>query len=383
MHNSTHLEIYNKEILRYASIIFYLEASNSFYQNYNWTRAQESYAKALEISNISFELCGVYGKRTKYQTKDLAQLFLKVNDTHPNTEHLGIDNNFDQWPRFNQKTNRTAMPKDLVLNDDTLLDKIKISNPEDEELLQKTGKHISQIEHMVLFGTLFDYQKNSPHTELTREELLPFIDHILQNSTNWCVQICSMFMRTKLESTSNRRVERSVMQLETLLENFYNKFEEKATIEQRFQYFYTISLPPIWRLSKEMAIFYKKLGLINSALEIYLRLQMWTEVIECYQVLDKKDQAETLIRERLAIKETAELYCSLGEVTNEIEHFEKAIEFSKGKSAKGYRMLAKHQFARQQYEESIINFEKSLSINPMQVRVHNNLVFFLNSYFLL
>jgi len=33
-----------------------------------------------------------------------------------------------------------------------------------------------------------------------------------------------------------------------------------------------------------------KLGLINSALEIYLSLHVWDEVIRCYQSLDKRDK---------------------------------------------------------------------------------------------
>ena len=60
----------------------------------------------------------------------------------------------------------------------------------------------------------FDYQKNSSHTELTYEELSPFIEHILANSSNWCVQVCCLFMRTKLETSSIRRMERALMQLE-------------------------------------------------------------------------------------------------------------------------------------------------------------------------
>jgi hypothetical protein len=54
-----------------------------------------------------------------------------------------------------------------------------------------------------------------------------------------------------------------------------------------------------------------------------------------------------LIRERLAIRETPDLYCSLGEVTRDIQYFEKAIELSKGKSARAYRMLAKYQFSKE------------------------------------
>lgn len=254
------------------------------------------------------------------------------------------------------------------MNDDTLLDKIKISNPQDEELLNG-GKHLSQIENCVLFGTLVDFQRNSPHTELTAEELVPYIEYLVANCKNWCVQVAALIMRTKLESSNSRRMERSLMQLETLLENYYSQYDGMATNQNRLQFFYTIPFPPIWVASKEMANYYMKLGLINSALEIYLKLQMWSDVINCYQVLDKRDQAEGLIRERLAIKETPDLYCSLGEVTNESKYFEKAIEMSKGKSAKGYRMLAKYQFARQQYEDAITNFEKSLFINSMQVSV--------------
>jgi hypothetical protein len=50
----------------------------------------------------------------------------------------------------------------------------------------------------------------------------------------------------------------------------------------------------------------------------------------------------------LAIKETPDLYCSLGEVTKDIQYFIKAIELSKGKSARAYRMLAKFQFHKEQ-----------------------------------
>ena len=55
-----------------------------------------------------------------------------------------------------------------------------------------------------------------------------------------------------------------------------------------------------------------------------------------------------MIRQQLELKETPDLYCSLGEVTKEVEHFKKAIELSKGKSARAYRMLAKFQFSKEQ-----------------------------------
>ena len=66
-----------------------------------------------------------------------------------------------------------------------------------------------------------------------------------------------------------------------------------------------------------------------------------------------------MIRKLLELKETADLYCSLGEVTRESSNYEKAIEISIGKSARAYRMLAKHFFS---LEKVIIFFCKNLEI---------------------
>ncbi len=102
-----------------------------------------------------------------------------------------------------------------ALNDDTLLEKMKISNKSDEELLNGS-KNLSQIEQAVLYCALYDLQKNNPHHELTFEEMLPFIDVLLDQPENWCVQACTLFLRTKLEASSSRRVERSLLQLEVM-----------------------------------------------------------------------------------------------------------------------------------------------------------------------
>lgn len=95
-----------------------------------------------------------------------------------------------------------------------------------------------------------------------------------------------------------------------------------------------------------------QLGLINSSLEIYTNLKMWDDAIKCLITLDKRDQAEQMIRKQLSIKETPDLYCSLGEVTRDLNYFYKAIQISKGKSARAYRVLAKYLF----YFEKV-NFE--------------------------
>ena len=48
-----------------------------------------------------------------------------------------------------------------------------------------------------------------------------------------------------------------------------------------------------FELFSNVCKFYSKLGLINSSLEIYLSLEMWDEVIKCYQTLDKRDKVKS------------------------------------------------------------------------------------------
>jgi hypothetical protein len=43
------------------------------------------------------------------------------------------------------------------------------------------------------------------------------------------------------------------------------------------------------------------LGATKAALERYLRLQRWDEVIACYNLLQMRHKAEEVIRERLQV----------------------------------------------------------------------------------
>jgi hypothetical protein len=145
---------------RFASICYLLESGHIHYQNYNWTMGQESFKKALILSNLNFELVGVYGKRTKFQQKDLAQLFLKVKKTESNELVDNVENGDvsgpleTSWTHSNKDLTSNLLPKDLMMNDETLLEKIKLSDPKDEKELQDNVKTLSQLEQNVLFCSL-------------------------------------------------------------------------------------------------------------------------------------------------------------------------------------------------------------------------------------
>ncbi len=93
------------------SVCYYLEAGHIYYQNYNWTIGHEYFKKSLKLSNINYELVGVFGKRTKYQQKDLAQLLLKINPFDEQNSNENIQTFFDKFKPLNADMDPKLLPK--------------------------------------------------------------------------------------------------------------------------------------------------------------------------------------------------------------------------------------------------------------------------------
>jgi hypothetical protein len=73
---------------------------------------QQSFEKALKMSDINFELTGVYGKRTKYQHNDIAQLLLKVNKkTQEESSSTSSKTEFPKWKHSNHDLDLNLLPK--------------------------------------------------------------------------------------------------------------------------------------------------------------------------------------------------------------------------------------------------------------------------------
>lgn len=107
-------------------------------------------------------------------------------------------------------------------------------------------------------------------------------------------------------------------------------------------------------------------GLIGEALKIYEDLELWDNLIYCYQLMDKKPAAVELIKRRLCEKPSdPRLWCSLGDVTNDDASYEKALEVSGRRSARAYRSLARSAYNRGEYEKSKILWESAMGLNSL------------------
>ena len=81
-----------------------------------------------------------------------------------------------------------------------------------------------------------------------------------------------------------------------------------------------------------------------------------------------RHKAAEVIRQQLETRETALLYCMLGDATDEVEHYERALAMTEGRSARAHRALGMHHYFRKEYAKAVEHMARSLELNSFQVR---------------
>lgn len=312
---------------------------------YNISRADLHIGKACSILGLNIDLTGKLGKRTKYQETDKPQLLLKVSlEDKPNIPNR-------------PEVKSLCVPQNVAMNDEVRLETVAYKdNDEPLVLLPNTEQQLllTIVHHMIL---------SRPQDELYFEELNPFFDFLLKQNSTWCVRMTTLALRCKLEAKQKRTKDRSLVQCEEITNSVKN---ESPSVMARVGGVYASGLVPVWKIEAQNADLMFKLGLIKAALDVYLRLEMWEEVIGCYSALNLRHLAAKVIKEQLEVKPSVKLMCWLGDATDDVTCYEKAWLMSDGKSFRAQRHWGSHYYNRRMYKESIAHFEKSVDLNPLQ-----------------
>ncbi|KAF9004309.1 tetratricopeptide repeat domain 27 [Cyathus striatus] len=366
--------------------------------------AAENFVKAARATGLEYELTGALGKRTKFQEKELSQLVLlaesklKLDGDHEPTAAVARDNQSSKGGEDRVDGNANV-PETMALNDDTLLEQTEFTSSR----LAASGSTLSHIDpssqpplhpldQSTLLSLCLNVRNTSPSHGLTMEQMSPYVSRVVSHPRNWSIHTMALLLRSRLESTRTRTVERSTLQLQALIDQMPTS---DSTLPERLLYFHSIPLPSKWELEKELALRFMSLGVVKSALEIFERLEMWEEVVKCYGSLERPEKGIAIVHDLLEGKKAeaeavmargkdvstrwrdiqdstrqAKLWCLLGDLEPEKaeEDYKRAWEVSKETSGRAMRSLGGYYFARGKFHDAIACLKKGVAINPLLTR---------------
>lgn len=348
----------NTETHRDTAALFYLEAGHCHLHYFDVGRASHYFGKAIKTLALEVEFTGALGTRTKWQQHQVAQLVLKV-------AYSGRP--IAQVESRGPPLLPSDLPKDVILSDDTRLNQIRFA-----EVDQEVIPNLSSLEQMALFAQLLLMRKSQAQDETFNEETKAYLSAILQHPKSWSLQLSALVIRSRIESGEFRAMERSLNQLEELVKAVQR--EEPSRFE-RLKLIYASSLITQWNLQQELARMFMRLGCTKTALEIFERLNLWEDVIVCYNELQMRQRAAEVIQQLLDKEETPKLWCLMGDATDDVECYWKAWEISGRRSGRAQRCLGNFYYVRHDYQSAIEYFEKSVEINSLQFPVWQRLAY--------
>ena len=391
-------------------------------------KARNDLAGAARERSFEFALTGRLGKRTKFQEKELSQLVVFARSSS-NAETVNNGSTPDATGSAQTK------PKGLNLNDDTLLESIAFTKDSsltsDFQLHEHLPETLSDLDPgnqpqlepldaIILLATASSITNTSPTDGLTREETLPYAERVLSGgSSNWQIYTQALLVRSRIEGYKSRTIERSVLQLQALVDQVIAetvsvdtaetpasekptpttflpkiKSSDSASASERLRYIHALASPPRWKLEAELADRWVSLGGLRTALEIYERLQMWAEVALCWAANDREDKARKIIRRQLynpvittstekLLKDDEDtdvgeyriervplpadaprLFCILGDIEKSVSAYERAWTISNCRYARAQRSLGKLYSAAGDLHKADAAYSKSLKANP-------------------
>lgn len=387
-------------------------------------KAREDLEEAAKKRRFQFALTGLLGRRTKFQSHDVSQLVVLAKSADGEIASTSNGKQKD----VEEETEATG-PKNLDLNDDTLLESIsftekpttsstdiqQMSNlPKDLTDLDPSAQpQLKPLDSIILLALASSITNTSPANGLTREETLPYATRVLEGgSSNWQIYTQALLVRSRMEGYKSRTVERGLLQLQALVDQVIadttettaengtdatgttflpkSKDADSAPASERLRYVFQVASPSRWELEAELAQRWVSLGGLRSALEIYERLEMWAEAALCYAATEKEEAAKRMVRRQLyhttsgvpdleadedetwegkerdpAPADAARFYCIIGDIDNDPVMYEKAWTSSGERYARAQRSLGRYWLQQRDHLKAADAYAKSLKANQL------------------
>ncbi|EFE40267.1 hypothetical protein TRV_05023 [Trichophyton verrucosum HKI 0517] len=392
-------------------------------------KAREDLLRAAGVNGFEFALTGKLGRRTKFQDRDISQLVVLARSKDTDTR--------DSSETEKAKGGEAVEPKNLELNDDTLLESIAFKQDTTASVDVRDSSNLpaslasldaanqprlNPLDSIILLSLASAITNTSPEDGLTREETIPYAVRVLEGgSSNWQVYSQALLVRSRIEGYRTRTVERSVLQLQALVDQviadtasdtptpalsgetaepstqqpttFLPRPEasESAPAAERLQYIWLLNFSTRWNLESELAQRWVGLGALRTALDIYERLQMWAEAALCYAATDREETAKLMVRKQLYQRtnpdstgdddtwqgaelstlppDAPRLFCILGDIDRDAAMYERAWTVSNKRYARAQRSLAR--LYMQEKPPNLVKAEKAYKLSLAVTRLNH------------
>eukprot|EP01022_Parablepharisma_sp_SALTPOND_P026138 TRINITY_DN620_c0_g2_i1.p1 TRINITY_DN620_c0_g2~~TRINITY_DN620_c0_g2_i1.p1 ORF type:complete len:900 (-),score=86.41 TRINITY_DN620_c0_g2_i1:11582-14281(-) len=316
---------------------------------YKYSLAEHCLETARIIGGINHKLTGKMGRRTKYQERAISQLMLDITSTGGSKS----------GPEAKE-------PQNVQLEEDSILYEKPVIEGADPLLKQEA---LSLYDQIYLNAFCRYMMLTRPMDQIMHETLNPYINKVLEKSHAWIVFSCSLLHRSRNETDSTKRKERSLLQMQALVDQFKDK---EPGFAERFSYSFCAGYPLYWGLMRELARNYMQIGCFSSAYEMLKDMELYEDSIQCLFLSGRKSEATAKAQEILKKggREVPNIMCLLADFSsNGIEEKEKiykeAWEVSKGKCPRALRSLGRLYYELKKYKEAVECLDTALKINTL------------------
>ncbi|KAF4658287.1 Tetratricopeptide repeat domain 27 [Perkinsus chesapeaki] len=343
---------------------------------------------AAKHVGFSWEITGVEGIKRRYQTQAFAQLTCVTKSRLPAPM---LDTATGEPVAEGEGKEETAAHQNVQMTeldpDTDILESVKYTSDE----FKPTVLHA--VEQAILLTKALRLLLSSAADDddvITMEQIGCLVNRALvlpENlsdprdagcSAHWLVYSAGLWLRCRTEFGRVKTRNRAAFQLQALVEQYKDKLPGDATaadlVADRIGYVHSVYYPSLPMLQREFGKRMMEMGMVLSAYDMFVSINMWCEAIDSLIVADRKHQAEKLVRERLEAADTPRatrprLLCQLGDITGEKKWWQEAWDESGHRYARAMRSLGRCALQSGDRYEAIDCFKRSLEISPLKAGI--------------
>uniref|UniRef100_A0ACD5VXK4 Uncharacterized protein n=1 Tax=Avena sativa TaxID=4498 RepID=A0ACD5VXK4_AVESA len=319
--------------------------------------------RAQEACGIHLSLTGILGFRTIHQVDAKSQMVLIAKTTKPAGDEWQSTELTRALGDVVARKTRSSVPGESDEFCDILRTPLLAENVNDSNS-GSTQISLTPVQQAAVLAHCLHASRRSRSDEMSGWEMAPYIESIdSQDDSCYVVRRLCDVLRIRWESTRSRTKQRALLMMENLVEDISKEFPVSS---ERARLVFGVQMPTLPALRKEYGELLISCGLLGEALNVFKDLELWDNLIYCYRLLGKVADAVSLINTRLSITPSdPKLWCSLGDATNNADHYKKALEVSNNRSARALRSLARSAYNKNDFYTSKILWESALALNSL------------------